>query len=36
MNVKQIALEFLGTLLGSYMLNAYIVRVAYVSMLMSL
>ena len=36
MNVKQIAREYSGPPLGSYMLNASVVRVAYVSTLMSL
>ena len=36
MNVKQIARERSGTPLGSYVLNACIVCVAYVSTLMSL
>ena len=36
MNVKQIARECSGPRLGSYLLNAFIARVAYVSTLMSL
>ena len=36
MNVKQIARECLGPPLGSYVLNACIERVAYVTTLMSL
>ena len=36
MNVKQIAPECYGPSLGSYMLNTCIVRVTYVTMLMSL
>ena len=35
MNVKQIAREYSGRPLGSYVLNACIGRVAYVSTLMS-